>query len=104
MNNRKHATYWNSTRDTATCIEAMAEYLKASGEDKPDLTVEILLDGKKVKEAKIDKSNLFTFDNQLLMVGDAVEAGKHTLEVRKKGSRPVYFQAYLTKLTLEHNI
>ncbi|RPI83427.1 MAG: alpha-2-macroglobulin, partial [Planctomycetaceae bacterium] len=32
LNNRKHATYWNSTRDTAYAIEALAEYLKASGE------------------------------------------------------------------------
>ena len=23
LNNRKHATYWNSTRDTALCVEAM---------------------------------------------------------------------------------
>jgi len=53
LNNRKHATYWNSTRDTALCIEAMAEYLKASGEDKPDMTVQIKLDGKVVKEVKI---------------------------------------------------
>ena len=36
LNNRKHATYWNSTRDTALCIEALAEYLTASGEDKPN--------------------------------------------------------------------
>jgi len=104
LNNRKHATYWNSTRDTAVCIEAMAEYLKASGEDKPDLTVEIFLDGKKVKEAKIDKSNLFTFDNKLVLVGDAVEAGRHTVEVRKKGTGPVYFNAYLTNFTLEDYI
>ena len=54
LNNRKHATYWNSTRDTAVCIEAMADYLKASGEDKPDMTVEVWLDGKKHKEVKID--------------------------------------------------
>src|SRR6202030_2099760 len=44
LNNRKHATYWNSTRDTAICIEAMAEYLTASGEDKPDMTLEVLVD------------------------------------------------------------
>ena len=56
LNNRKHATYWNSTRDTAICIEAMAEYLKASGEDQPDMTVEVWLDGKKHKEVKIDKT------------------------------------------------
>ena len=36
VNNRKHATYWNSTRDTALVIEALADYIKASGEDKPD--------------------------------------------------------------------
>ena len=54
LNNRKHATYWNSTRDTAVCIEALADYLKASGEDRPDMTVEVWLDGKKQKEVKID--------------------------------------------------
>ena len=40
LNNRRHGTYWNSTRDTAFCIEALADYLKASGEDRPDMTVD----------------------------------------------------------------
>ena len=71
LNNRKHATYWKSTRDTAVCVEAFADFIKASGEDAPDMTLEILLDGKKVKEVKIDKSNIFTFDNKFLLVGDA---------------------------------
>src|SRR5262249_51790441 len=104
LNNRKHATYWDSTRDTAICIEAMAEYLKASGEDRPDLTVELWVDGKKQKEAKINADNLFTFDGTFVLFGDAVEDGKHTLEVRKKGTGPVYFNAYLSNFTLEDNI
>src|SRR6516164_227953 len=81
--------------------KAMAEYLTASGEDKPDMTVEVWLDGKKWKEAKIDASNLFTFDNQFVLFGDAIESGKHTLEIKRKGSGPVYFNAYLTNFTLE---
>jgi uncharacterized protein YfaS (alpha-2-macroglobulin family) len=101
LNNRKHATYWNSTRDTAVCIEALAEYLKSSGEDGPDMTVEVWLNGKKHKEVKIDTANLFTFDNQMVLMGDAVESGKHTLELRRKGKGPVYFNAYLTNFTLE---
>jgi uncharacterized protein YfaS (alpha-2-macroglobulin family) len=101
LNNRKHATYWNSTRDTAVCIEALAEYLKASAEDRPDMTVEIWLDGRKHKEVKIDAANLFTFDNQLVLLGDAVESGRHTLEIKRKGTGPVYFNAYLTNFTLE---
>jgi uncharacterized protein YfaS (alpha-2-macroglobulin family) len=101
LNNRKHATYWNSTRDTALCIEALADYLVASGEDKPDMTLEVWLDGKKQKEVKIDAGNLFTFDNKFVLFGDAVETGRHTVELRRKGTGPVYFNAYLTNFTLE---
>jgi uncharacterized protein YfaS (alpha-2-macroglobulin family) len=101
LNNRKHATYWSNTRDTAVCIEAMAEYLKASGEDRPDMTVEVWLDGKKRKEVKIDAGNLFTFDNQFVLTGDGIETGKHVLEIKRQGKGPVYFNAYLTNFTLE---
>lgn len=101
LNNRKHATYWNSTRDTAICIEAMAEYMQASGEDQPDMTLEVWFNGKKQKEVKVDKSNLFTFDNRFVLLGDAVETGKHSVELRRQGKGPVYFNAYLTNFTLE---
>jgi hypothetical protein len=101
LNNRKHATYWNSTRDTAVCIEALADYMVASGEDKPDMTVEVWYDGKLSKEAKIDRANLFTFDNKFVLFGDAVDSGRHVVELKKKGSGPLYFNAYLTNFTLE---
>ncbi|MFN0055858.1 MAG: alpha-2-macroglobulin family protein [Planctomycetales bacterium] len=101
LNNRKHATYWNSTRDTAFCIEALADYLRASGEDQPDMTLEVWLDGKRHKEVRIDPSNLWTFDNQFTLIGDAVESGRHTLELRRRGVGPVYFNAYLSTFTLE---
>ena len=104
LNNRKHATYWNSTRDTALCIEAFADYIKASGEDAPDMTVQVLLDGKAVREVKIDKTNLFTFDGTVVLEGKGVTDGKHTLEFRKNGRGPLYFNAYLTNFTLEDPI
>jgi uncharacterized protein YfaS (alpha-2-macroglobulin family) len=101
LNNRKHATYWNSTRDTAYVIEALADYLRASGEDKPDLTLEIWLDGQKAKEVRITADDLFTFDNKFVLEGASIETGKHTLELRKKGTGPLYYNAYLTTFTLE---
>lgn len=104
LNNRKHATYWNSTRDTALCIEAMADYLKASGEDKPDMTIEVWLDGKKMKEVQVDAKNLFSFDNRFVIEGADLKDGKHEVELRKKGTGPVYFNAYLTNFTLEDQI
>lgn len=101
LNNRKHATYWKSTRDTAVCIEAFADYLQATGEDKPDMVLEIVYDGKVMKTVAINEQNLFTYDNKFVLKGEAVSSGKHTVEIRRKGKGPVYFNAYLTYFTLE---
>jgi hypothetical protein len=101
VNNRKHATYWNSTRDTAVCIEALAAYLRESGEAEPDLSVEVRYDGRPLKTVQINKENLFSFDNKAVLAGKEIDGGKHTLEIRKQGRGPLYFNAYLTYFTLE---
>jgi uncharacterized protein YfaS (alpha-2-macroglobulin family) len=101
INNRSHATYWNSTRDTAYCIEAIGDYLKASGEGDPELTVEVVLDGKVLKTVEITKENLFTFDSTVIVAGDILATGKHTVELRKKGKGPLYANAYVEYFTLE---
>lgn len=104
INNRKHANYWNSTRDTALVIEALADYLRASGEDKPDMAVEIWVDGEKRKEVKINADNLFTFENAFDLTGDALPPGRHSIELRKSGSGPLYWNGYVTNFTLENDI
>ncbi|HTN76563.1 MAG TPA: alpha-2-macroglobulin family protein, partial [Pirellulaceae bacterium] len=104
LNNRKHATYWANTRDTALCVEAFADYIRATGVNKPDMVVEILIDGEKRKEVTIKPADLFTFDNKLVLRGAEVKDGKHEIEIRRRGQGPVYFNAYLTNFTLEDNI
>jgi uncharacterized protein YfaS (alpha-2-macroglobulin family) len=101
LNNRRNATHWNSTRDTALCIEALADYLRASGEDQPDMTVEIFVDGQRRKEVRITPENLFNFENVLVLEGRSLAAGEHTVEVRRRGRGPVYYNAYMTNFTLE---
>jgi uncharacterized protein YfaS (alpha-2-macroglobulin family) len=104
LNNRRHGSYWNSTRDTAFCIEALADFLKASGEDRPDMTVTIALDGQKGKDVKITAADLFTFDNAFVVEGKALEAGQHKVTFRKQGKGPLYYSAYMTTFTLEDPI
>ncbi|MBU4400159.1 MAG: alpha-2-macroglobulin, partial [Planctomycetes bacterium] len=101
LNNRKHAAYWNSTRDTALCIEAMADFLRTSGEDRPEMTVEVYYDGKLQKAVEITPKNLFQFDNKFVLEGDAIASGRHTIELKKKGKGPLYYNGYLTTFTLE---
>lgn len=101
VNNRKHASYWNSTRDTAFAIEAIAAYLKASGETASKMEVEVLLDGKSLRTVSIDRENLFAFDGTVTVEGKALEAGKHVVELRRKGGGALYANAYLKVFSLE---
>jgi len=101
LNNRKHATYWNSTRDTALCIEAMADFIRLSGEDRPRMTVEVFYDGQLQKTVEINAENLFRFDNRFVLEGESLAAGRHTIELRKRGEGPLYFNPYQTNFTLE---
>jgi uncharacterized protein YfaS (alpha-2-macroglobulin family) len=104
LNNRRHGTYWESTRDTAFCIEAMADYLKASGEDRPDMTVTIAVDGKPRKQVRIGPADLFAFDSSLVLTGKELDAGEHRVTLSKTGKGPLYANAYLTNFTLEDPI
>ncbi len=101
LNNRKHATYWNSTRDTAVIVEAFADYLAASGEAAPDLTLDIFFNNQKMKTVRITAENLFTFDNIFVLEGKQIPTGSHTITLKKSGRGPVYFNAYLDYFTLE---
>ena len=102
LNNRKHSTYWNSTRDTALCLEAFAEYLTATGEASPDMTLEILLDGKVVAEQTITAENIFTIQNELTL--DNLAPGEHTITFRRAGKGPLYTNSYLQYFDLQDRL
>jgi alpha-2-macroglobulin len=104
LNNRKHATYWNSTRDTALVIEAFGDYLRATKEGQEAMTVEVLLDGKRIGTVEFTPGNLFEVDNTIQIDGNAVPAGEHKLVVRRTGNGPLYWNAYSTNFTLEDEI
>ncbi len=101
LNNRKHATYWNSTRDTAVIVEAFADYLTASGEAAPDLTLDIFFNNQKMKTVRINAKNLFSFDNKLILEGKQIATGTNHIQLQKSGKGPIYFNAYLDYFTLE---
>jgi uncharacterized protein YfaS (alpha-2-macroglobulin family) len=104
LNNRRAAGHWNSTRDTSLVIESMAEYIRVSGEDRPDMTVTVNVDGQQHKRVKINAENFFSFDNVVLLEGDAVQTGARRIEILRTGTGPLYFNAYLTNFTQEDPI
>jgi alpha-2-macroglobulin len=105
VQNRRHGTYWNSTRDTATIIAALAEYMQASGETKPDVTYELRVDGQVQKTVTFTPQNLFTADATWVLEAAALTTGPHELSFSKKGSKnSLYINAYLSVFSKEDSI
>ncbi|MEZ6150479.1 MAG: MG2 domain-containing protein [Pirellulaceae bacterium] len=104
LNNRKHATYWNSTRDTALVVEAFADYIAASGEMQQTMRAEVFLSGKRLGTIQFTPANLFDVDNTIEIHGSAVPSGEQQLEIRRTGQGNLYWNAYATNFTLEEEI
>ncbi|MFO1064825.1 MAG: alpha-2-macroglobulin family protein [Pirellulales bacterium] len=104
LNNRKHSTYWNSTRDTALVIEAFGDYLRASGETTGTVEAEVLFGGKRLGSVKFTPATLFETDGTIEITGNAVPSGEAELEIRRTGNGPLYWSVYSTNFTLEDEI
>jgi uncharacterized protein YfaS (alpha-2-macroglobulin family) len=105
VNHRQGGSFWSSTRDTAYAIEAIAGYAKASGEDAPEMEVEILLDGGSIGRTAINRDNLFSFDGTVSLAGKSISPGTHEIEIRRSdGKGAVYANAYLEVFTLEDRL
>ncbi len=105
LNNRANGSYWNSTKDTADCLEALSAYLFQTREGMEDMEAEILYDGVPVKTISSTKETLFTFDNAFRMSGKDLADGRHVITIRrKKGNGNIYANSTLSYFSLEDPI
>ena len=104
LNNRKHATRWNSTRDTATCVEAFAEYLAKTKELKTRQRVEVFMDGEKIDELIYTPENLFETDGTVVIPANKLTTGAHSVSWRIEGDGASYANSYFEFFTLEDQI
>lgn len=105
LNNRANGSYWDSTKDTADCLEALSVYLFQTREGMEDMEAEIYYDGALVKTISSTKDTLFTFDNEFHMQGRALTDGKHVITIkRKKGTGNIYANSTLSYFSLEDPI
>jgi len=58
IKNRRGAQ-WNNTRDTAITVLALNDYLRASGELKPDVEYEVFVNGTSIAKKKISGADIF---------------------------------------------
>ncbi|MHB1456137.1 MAG: MG2 domain-containing protein, partial [Armatimonadota bacterium] len=96
---------WESTKDTAAVIYALAEYIKA-GVDVKNLsyTVDISVNGNALKPFRITPDSIYEKEVVIHISGEYVKTGDNIIIVKKSGSGPLYYSTVLKYFSLEENI
>jgi len=93
VTHRDEGWWWNSTKQTAFVIYGLTDYLKQSGELKPDYTVEVELNGRVVLSKRFTAADALLLDRPLLRLDASQLAGSNKIVVRKKGTGRLYWSA-----------
>jgi len=91
VKNRRGAQ-WSNTRDTAITVLAMNDYLRASGELKPEMSYELLVNGQSVATKELTGEDIFTEPSVFTIDPALLKDGKNEIRiVRSEGDTPIYF-------------
>jgi alpha-2-macroglobulin len=91
IKNRRGAQ-WNNTRDTAITVLALNDYLRASGELKPDVEYEVFVNGTSIAKKKISGADIFNAPSRFAVDPKLIQDSNAIRIVRKTGNdTPIYF-------------
>jgi hypothetical protein len=94
IEHRSDGYYWDSTEQTATAIYGLIDYLKISGELKPNYTLSVYLNGQKLAERNITEKDVANPAPIMLTAGaPQVHAGSNEVRIVKSGTGVLYWSA-----------
>ncbi len=94
IEHRSDGYYWDSTEQTATAIYGLIDYLKISGELKPNYTLTVYLNGQKLTERTITEKDVASPSPLTLTTGaPQVHAGSNEVRIVKLGAGVLYWSA-----------
>ncbi len=92
--NRSNGYYWESTKTTAMVILGLTDYLARSGELKPNLDVEVFLDGKSALKSRFTGGDALKLDVPTIRRdADSLRENVHRVRVTATGEGRVYWSA-----------
>ena len=101
----RRGSQWSNTRDTAITVLALNDYLRATGEAKPDLEYEVLVNGNSVVTKRLTAADALTAPSQFSIPRELIRDGANDIRIRRKGgSSPLYFATQASFFSLEEPI
>jgi alpha-2-macroglobulin len=94
MEHRTDGYYWDSTEQTATAIYGLIDYLKISGELKPDYSLTVYLNGQKLADRRITEKDVANpLPIVLTAAAPQVHGGANEVRIVKSGVGVLYWSA-----------
>lgn len=104
IKNRRGAQ-WSNTRDTAIVVLTLNDYIKKSGELRPVLSYELLVNGKSIATKQITADDALSAPSKFAIPKDAIRDGSNEITIRRtQGSGPIYFSAAAKFFSLEEPV
>jgi len=92
---RSDGYYWGSTEQTAAAILGLIDYLKVSGELKPNYTLRVWLNGQQVAERQVSEKDVQSPQPiTLLASASQLHSGANDIRITKSGSGVLYWSAF----------
>jgi uncharacterized protein YfaS (alpha-2-macroglobulin family) len=102
INNRRGAQ-WKNTRDTAIVVLSLLEYMKQTKEIDPDLSAQIVVNGREWKKTAFTAQNALG-TSELEIPESALKTGTNLISLRAHGRGRLYAAASLKYFTKEEPI
>ncbi len=90
MNHRNEGYWWSSTKQTAMVIYGLTDYLKVTGELKPNLNVTVFVNDRPVLTRRIDQSASLN-PPDLVLDESKLQPGTNRIRVTASGEGRLYY-------------
>lgn len=101
----RRGTQWNNTRDTAICLLALCDFIKAYGEAVEEVEFFIEVNDSPADARKLSLSDLVTGKCIIWIDGSRLHEGDNTVKINKtRGKAPLYFTVNTKYFSLEEPI
>jgi len=103
MNNRNEGFWWSSTKQTAMVIYGLADYLRATGELNPNLTVAVFVNNRQALSRAIDRATDLN-PAPLSLDDSALQPGVNHIRVTTTGQGRLYFSVRAESYSTEDKL
>jgi uncharacterized protein YfaS (alpha-2-macroglobulin family) len=104
MVNNRRGNHWQSTKETAMAVYALADFIRIKKELAPDYTITVDLDSKVQRTYKVNRENALMFDNRFIVGDEIIGDGAQTLTINVKCNGTLYYSTYLKYFSLEEDL